>query len=128
MRHSLTETDDGSIQWKHDAQGIAAARLHATPEQLLDLWPLTESVHAPTLVLRGEQSDFLSAQTARKMAHCNPRITWVDVPKAGHNVHDDNLEGFASALHAFLDGLKKGIALNDNASSGDDICGFRPSL
>lgn len=105
VKHSLTETGDGSIVWKHDAQGIASARLRATPEQLLDLWPLAKSVCAPTLVLRGEQSDFLSAQTAREMADCNPLITCIDVSKAGHNVHDDNLEGFASGLHSFLERL-----------------------
>jgi pimeloyl-ACP methyl ester carboxylesterase len=107
IKHSLAEAGDGSIVWKHDAQGIASARLHATPEQLLDLWPLAKAVRAPTLVLRGEQSDFLSAQTAREMVDCNPLITCVDIPKAGHNVHDDNLEDFAAALHPFLDRLKK---------------------
>jgi len=107
VKHSLTETGDGSIVWRHDAQGIASARLHATPEQLLDLWPLAKSVRAPTLVLRGEHSDFLSAQTAREMAECNPLITCVEIPKVGHNVHDDNLEGFASVLHPFLEGLRR---------------------
>jgi pimeloyl-ACP methyl ester carboxylesterase len=102
VMHSLKATADGGVTWKHDAQGIASARLNASPEQLVDLWPHVDAVRAPTLVLRGANSDFLSAQTAQEMSHRNPLITCVDVPDASHYVHDDNLQGFASALHPFL--------------------------
>lgn len=106
VRFSLHESVDGAIVWKHDAQGIASARLNATAEQLVDLWPHVEAVRAPTLVLRGENSDFLSAQTARAMTDRNPLISCVDIPGASHYVHDDNLPAFMSALHPFLDGLR----------------------
>lgn len=106
VMYSLNETADGSIVWKHDAQGIASARLNATPEQLVDLWPHVEALRAPTLVLRGANSDFLSAQTAQAMTRCNPMIRCIDIPGASHYVHDDNLSAFASALHPFLDGLR----------------------
>ncbi|MCW5660339.1 MAG: alpha/beta hydrolase [Burkholderiaceae bacterium] len=102
VRHSMLESADGAIVWCHDAQGIAHARLHATPEQLVDLWPHVEAVQAPTLVLRGAQSDFLSAQTADEMARRNPHIRCQTVAGASHYVHDDNLAGFEAALHDFL--------------------------
>jgi len=102
VMHSLKATDDGGVTWKHDAQGIASARLNATAEQLVDLWPHVEAVRTPTLVLRGANSDFLSAQTAQEMTRRNPRIACVDIPDASHYVHDDNLQGFESALHPFL--------------------------
>ena len=105
LRHSLREEADGRIRWKHDARGIAAARLGATPEQLVDLWPHVDAVSVPTLVLRGARSDFLSAATAREMAGRNPLLTCVDIPDAGHYVHDDNLPAFNAALAPFLDGL-----------------------
>ena len=102
VQHSMKALDDGRITWRHDAQGIAQARLQATPEQLVDLWPHVDAVKVPTLLLRGANSDFLSAQTAAEMVHRNPRIVCQTIPAASHYVHDDNLEGFEVALHAFL--------------------------
>ncbi len=114
VQHSMKALDDGRITWRHDAQGIAQARLQATPEQLVDLWPHVDAVKVPTLLLRGANSDFLSAQTAQDMAHRNSRIVYQTIPAASHYVHDDNLEGFEVALHAFLDSP----ALASWASSG----------
>lgn len=102
VRHSMKHASDGRLVWRHDAKGIAQARLGATPEQLVDLWPHVDAVKVPTLVLRGARSDFLSAQTAEAMARRNPLITCHEVPGASHYVHDDNLAGFETALHAFL--------------------------
>lgn len=105
VQHSMRQQDDGSVVWRHDAQGIAQARLNATPEQLVDLWPHVAAVQAPTLVLRGERSDFLSAETAQAMAERNPHIRWQQVSAASHYVHDDNFEGFMAPMNEFLRSL-----------------------
>lgn len=102
VQHSMKRTEDGSVVWRHDAQGIAEARLAATPAQLADLWPHVESLRIPTLLLRGARSDFLTAETAREMVRRSPSIRLVEVPQASHYVHDDNLAGFEAALHAYL--------------------------
>lgn len=102
VQHSMRADSQGRIVWRHDADGIAQARIGATPAQLVDLWPHVEAVRTPTLLLRGAQSDFLTAPTAQEMARRNPRIRCVEVPAASHYVHDDNLAGFQAALHAFL--------------------------
>lgn len=114
VRHSMKPAGDGRLVWRHDAKGIAQARLGATPEQLVDLWPHVDAIEVPTLVLRGARSDFLSAQTAEEMARRNPFIACHEVPGASHYVHDDNLAGFEAALHAFLDSA----GLAPRASSG----------
>ena len=113
VRHSMKQAD-GRIEWRHDAHGIAQARLHATPEQLVDLWPHVEDIKVPTLLLRGAVSDFLSAQTADEMALRNPNIRIRSIARASHYVHDDNLPAFEAELHAFLDGP----ALSSWASTG----------
>lgn len=100
--HSMKATDSGEIVWRHDALGIAEARLNATPTQLVDLWPHVEQVSRPTLLLRGARSDFLSAETAAEMCRRNRNIQSEEISSAGHYVHDDNLEGFQGALHRFL--------------------------
>lgn len=102
VQNSMKRADDGAIVWRHDAAGIAAARLAATPQQLVDLWPHVESLRIPTLLMRGARSDFLTAETARAMVQRSPAIRLVEVPEASHYVHDDNLAGFEAALHAFL--------------------------
>ncbi|WP_175716696.1 alpha/beta fold hydrolase [Burkholderia anthina] len=103
--HSLREDANGMIVWRHDAEGIAAARLAATPEQLVHLWPLVRNLHVPTLLVRGGDSDFLSAEVAAEMAAANPVIDPVSIPGATHYVHDDQLLAFNQALRRWLDRL-----------------------
>ncbi|MCA7967901.1 alpha/beta fold hydrolase [Burkholderia cenocepacia] len=105
LAHSLKEGGQGRIVWRHDAQGIAAARLAATPEQLVHLWPLILNLHVPTLLLRGGDSDFLYAGVAAEMAAANAEIERIDVPGATHYVHDDQPDAFNRALRAWLDRL-----------------------
>jgi len=100
--HSMKRTEDGSVVWRHDAEGIAAARLTATPQQLVDLWPHVEALRIPTLLMRGARSDFLTAETATAMVQRNPAIRLVEIPGATHYVHDDNFAAFEAALHAYL--------------------------
>jgi pimeloyl-ACP methyl ester carboxylesterase len=102
VQHSMKQSAEGRIVWRHDATGIAQARLNASPQQLVDLWPHVKTVKAPTLLLRGARSDFLSAQTAEEMARRNPRIVCRAIEGASHYVHDDNFEAFQGALDAFL--------------------------
>jgi len=50
-----------------------------------DLWPYFNSVrHLPLLVLRGEKSDILHAETVVRMVERHPSIRAVTVPGAGH--------------------------------------------
>jgi len=50
----------------------------------LAMWQAYDQITAPTLLLRGEQSDILSAQTARAMTQRGPRARWVELPGVGH--------------------------------------------
>ncbi len=104
VAHSLKEDAHGRIVWRHDAAGIAAARLAATPEQLVHLWPLVLNLQVPTLLLRGGESDFLAAEVAAEMA-ASAGIDWLDIPGATHYVHDDQPAAFNHALRTWLDRL-----------------------
>ncbi|MBN3834763.1 alpha/beta hydrolase [Burkholderia sp. Ac-20344] len=105
IAHSLKEDEQGRIVWRHDADGIAAARLAATPEQLVHLWPPILNLHVPTLLLRGGESDFLSAEVAAEMTAANAGIERIDIPGATHYVHDDQPAAFNHALRTWLDRL-----------------------
>ncbi|MBE7523463.1 MAG: alpha/beta hydrolase [Burkholderiales bacterium] len=50
----------------------------------VDLWSIFDAIRAPTLVLRGERSDLLSADTARQMTERGPKAELVTLPGVGH--------------------------------------------
>ena len=53
----------------------------------VDLWPLWDAVRCPSLLLRGAESDLLSADTARAMTRRGPRnppLQLVELPGIGH--------------------------------------------
>jgi pimeloyl-ACP methyl ester carboxylesterase len=53
----------------------------------VDLWPLWDAVRCPTLLLRGAESDLLSADTARAMTRCGPQappLQLKELPGIGH--------------------------------------------
>jgi pimeloyl-ACP methyl ester carboxylesterase len=49
-----------------------------------DLWGLWDAIRCPTLVLRGAQSDLLSAATAAQMAARGPRPAVIEFDGVGH--------------------------------------------
>ncbi len=99
VRHSLREEAPGRIVWCHDQEGIAQARLNIPP---IDLWPHLLAVQCPILLLHGADSDFVTDEIATAMQQRCPRLERVDVPGAGHYVHDDAPEFFNQALRRFL--------------------------
>lgn len=49
-----------------------------------DLWPMYDAIRCPTLVVRGAQSDILSAATAAQMAQRGPRAPCIAFEGVGH--------------------------------------------
>jgi len=81
--------------WLHYDPAIAAplrAMLAADPpaaqQSVRDgetmLWGLYDRITAPTLLLRGAESDLLTAQTAERMAERGPHARCVSFPGVGH--------------------------------------------
>lgn len=60
-----------------------AAPVQSTPAQTL--WPVFAQIKTtPTLVIRGEHSDLLSAATVLRMAREKPDLQYIAVPNRGH--------------------------------------------
>jgi len=84
----LTETwlrkiEDGTWRPHYDPR-IAEPFRAALPEKDLELWPVYDAVHCPTLLLRGEHSDVLRRDTAQQMAARGPKARVVEIPGVGH--------------------------------------------
>lgn len=62
--------------------GIAAGFGAAIKD--IDLWAVWDKIRCPVLVLRGAESDLLTAATAEEMKHRGPGCTVVEIPDCGH--------------------------------------------
>lgn len=81
------------------------AQAAAAPEGGHDLWLLFDALKPiPTLLLRGANSDLLSAATAAEMRVRKPDLTVVEIPDRGHIPRLDEPAALA-AVAAFLGGL-----------------------
>ena len=68
--------------------------------ETIDLWEPLRRITAPTLLVRGADSDVLSAEVAKRMIDALPDGRLVEIPGAGHPVPMDQPEAFARAVRA----------------------------
>lgn len=111
---ALTDT-----QWRHLAETSARTNesgriapaydpdirvpMMAAPPEDADLWAFWDTITAPTLVLRGAQSDILPADLALEMSQRGPRAQIVAFDNVGHApalMADDQIEAVAAFLNA----------------------------
>ncbi|MDP9894941.1 pimeloyl-ACP methyl ester carboxylesterase [Variovorax boronicumulans] len=102
LESMLKPLGGGGFTWRYDHAGIAATRLNPAPARQVDLVACVSALQCETLVVRGGRSDYLQPPMARHMRTLNPRITTLEIPDAGHYVHDDQPALFAEAVTAFL--------------------------
>jgi pimeloyl-ACP methyl ester carboxylesterase len=80
-RTNVRQRPDGRWGLAYDPGIAVPFRASATPP---DLWGLWDAIVCPTLVLRGAQSDLLSASTAAQMAARGPMPAIVEFEGVGH--------------------------------------------
>jgi pimeloyl-ACP methyl ester carboxylesterase len=81
VRTNARQRPDGSWTVGYDPAIAVPFRAQPAPA---DLWPTWDAIRCPTLVLRGEQSDLLSRDTARAMSERGPRARVAEIPAVGH--------------------------------------------
>jgi len=93
--------ENGAIRFDYD-MAIAEPFKTAGPVPEVDLWPLFAALgQKPLLVVRGEKSDLLTAQTAAKMQSVAPGMKLVSIPGVGHAPELSEPEAVA-AIDEFL--------------------------
>jgi len=86
-------TRQGRIVPDYDLRIAEPIRAPAPP---VDLWPAYRATAGiPALLVRGELSDLLSAETAERMGEENPDLEVVTVPRVGHAPTLDEAEAAA---------------------------------
>jgi len=81
-KHSAKKSEDGQFTMHYDP-AISEPFKQAEPVDV-DLWALWESIKCPILILRGEQSDLLTKETAQEMLRRGPDAELVEIPSVGH--------------------------------------------
>jgi pimeloyl-ACP methyl ester carboxylesterase len=78
---SARRTADGKVTPHYDPKMVLQFECH--PDDY-DQWEAWDAIDVPTLVLRGETSDLLLAETADEMRKRGPRAVVVTIPGCGH--------------------------------------------
>jgi pimeloyl-ACP methyl ester carboxylesterase len=100
-QHAVRPLPGGGFTWKYD-RALREAIRNGRQRVPTDLWPQWSAIACPTLLVRGEESDVLSEETAKRMIDALPSARLVVVPGAGHTVPGDRPEAFQSLLREFL--------------------------
>ena len=80
--HSALVQGDGTLALNYDQR--LALPLKRGPTLDIDLWPVWDQIRCPVLVLRGVESDLLTAETAAEMARRGPCAEIVEIDRTGH--------------------------------------------
>lgn len=98
----------GGLELRYDANLRQATIEQANVTVDIDLWALFDKLaERPLLLIRGAESDILTAATAEEMRARAPGMAFVEVPDRGHTPFLDEPEVVA-ATAAFLDRLDAG--------------------
>jgi pimeloyl-ACP methyl ester carboxylesterase len=101
VRNNLMRLEDGRVTFRHD-RGLRTGErplVRANPEEG---WAMCRKITAPTLFIRGAQSDLITPELARRMGNEIPNCTVVEVGPSGHSVPLDNPDGFAKVVLPFM--------------------------
>jgi pimeloyl-ACP methyl ester carboxylesterase len=99
--NNLMQTADGTWTWRYDKALRAPGRQIARPDPEAG-WATLRRITAPTLLVRGAQSDVLSVETAERMVREIPDCRMVTVQNSGHSIPLDNPRGLIEAVQTFL--------------------------
>ncbi|MEE4353167.1 MAG: alpha/beta hydrolase [Desulfatiglans sp.] len=101
VSHGYHKLNNGQFVPKYDV------RMSLDAEQagylVEDLWGFLENILCPTLVVRGKESPFISAQEAQKMCLRLSTAELKEIPGATHLPMLENPETFHKVISSFLD-------------------------
>jgi pimeloyl-ACP methyl ester carboxylesterase len=112
VRYNLLRRADGKYVSKSDrvlhdrafrrngGDGEAGGRIAGTPDLAA-----VRALALPALVVRGGDSNVLTAEGAERFAAALPQGRLVTVADCGHNVHGQNTPGFLEAVRPFVDSV-----------------------
>jgi pimeloyl-ACP methyl ester carboxylesterase len=101
--YSLMRTEDGRWTYRYD-RALRAPGGAVRPRDPEGAWRACANISVPTLLIRGELSDILAPEIARRMLETIPVCQFAEVKGSGHSVPLDRPDGFLEAARGFLKG------------------------
>jgi pimeloyl-ACP methyl ester carboxylesterase len=101
LSHNLMQLPNGKWTWKYD-KTLRSGERSFQASALQNLWEDVRAIRCPTLIIKGGESDILSAESAAKLQQAIPGSRLAVVPGAGHSVMGDNPEAFVAEVRPFL--------------------------
>ena len=101
VRNNLMLQDDGTWTFRYD-RGLRNGERPLDRPPAEDGWAACRAIAAPTLFIRGAQSDLITPELAERMGSEIPDCSVVEVDPSGHSVPLDNPDGFATAVLPFV--------------------------
>lgn len=102
VKYNLLQRADGKFISKRDhGPRLATTQNQRETSDRLSIADVTGLLQ-PTLVIRGADSNVLTAEAANRFIDALPHGELKTVPDSGHNVHGQNTTGFLDALVPFL--------------------------
>ncbi len=99
LQANLEEKPDGKFDWKFSKRAVYEM---VREGHVKDRWLEVSSFKMPVLLIRGENSHVLKAETFEKMLQVNPAIMGVTIPGVGHWVHFEKYQEFVMELRNFI--------------------------
>lgn len=99
---SLMRTEAGKWTWRYDRALRAPNALR--PRNPEAAWKSCANIAVPAQLIRGELSDILSVEVAKRMMETIPNLRFDLVKNSGHSVPLDAPDGFLAAAREFLTG------------------------
>ena len=100
--NALMRTEDGQWTYRYDRALRQPRTLR--PRDPEAAWRSCAQINVPTLLIRGETSDILAPEVARRMMEVIPVAKFAEVAGSGHSVPLDKPDGFLVAARGFLKG------------------------
>ena len=105
LRKNLREGGDGRFYWHWDPEFYDGSDLSEQRDGGR-LNHAARGLHIPVLLVRGAESDVVSAEIAREFLAAVPQAELVEVAGARHMVSGHENDAFANAILAFLESLR----------------------
>lgn len=111
LERVLTQRPDGRWRWRWDPRFVTwradvdqgPVAFEARMDQMADrLYAAARRLTAPTLLVRGAQSDVVSDDSVQEFLAVVPGASFVDIAGAGHMVAGDHNDAFSIAVVDFL--------------------------
>ena len=99
-KHGYRRSDYGRYVPKYDTR--MSLQFEKADYSAENIWSFLNNVSCPTLVVRGEESPFLSREDAKKMCSVFPRAVLREIPYATHMPVQENPDDFNKVVLDFL--------------------------